>query len=247
MDSTIESDSATAVPNGGPRIALRPIPPPDPEIALWLCQLDRDPAEAAEFARSLSAAEHARAARFGTTLLRRRWTVGRATLRLLLGQQLGIEPAAVPFRRGVRGRPELDTANVLDFNVSHTGDLALIGIGVGLRSGERIGVDIERGDRTVNADGLARKFLTEGERAALAPLDASARRRRFLRLWTCKEAMSKATGDALSAPFRAIDVALEGGPRLAAGPAPYTPERWRLLAVAVPPDLIATLALWRTA
>jgi 4'-phosphopantetheinyl transferase len=221
------------------------MPSPDAAIALWLCDLDRDPAAVTMFAHWLSAAEHERAARFGTDLLRRRWMAGRAALRFLLGRVLGIEPARVQLRRGIRGRPELAAVNALDFNVSHTGDIALIGIGADLQAGERIGVDIERADRSVNADGLARKFLSERERAGLTPLDADARRLRFLRLWTCKEAMSKATGDALSAPFRDIEVALDDGPQLVAGPPPYSPNAWRLIAAEVPDGLLATVTIWR--
>lgn len=78
----------------------------------------------------------------------------------------------------------------------------------------------------------------------MAPLDEAARRRRFLQLWTCKEAMSKATGDALTAPFRDIDVTVDDGPRLIAGPPPYLADRWRLISAAVPSELIATVALW---
>ncbi len=87
-------------------------------------------------------------------------------------------------------------------------------------------IDIEREARRVNADGLARKFLSARERAEMATLDTDARRERFLRLWTCKEAMSKATGDALSAPFRDLDVSLDGDPKLLAGPPPYVPSAW---------------------
>jgi len=228
-----------------PGHSARTLPQPDAAIELWLCSLDSRAGEAAGLATSLSAAEHARAARFGTELLRERWIVGRATLRMLLGQQLNIEPAAVPLRRGVRGRPEGDIRDAPDFNVSHTGNVALIGIGVALPPEERIGVDIERADRDVNADRLARRVLTERESSSLAPLDSDARRRRFLRLWTCKEAMSKATGDALSAPFRRIDVALDDAIKLEAGPPPYEPDRWRLFAAAVPDDFIATVAIWR--
>ena len=166
-------------------------------------------------------------------------------MRLLLGRELDIDPSQVPLRRGVRGRPELDLPDAPDFNVSHTASVALIGIGAGLKRGERIGVDIERADRAVNADGLARRVLTERERADLAQLDAEARRRRLLRLWTCKEAMSKATGDALSAPFRRIDVDLSDGTRLSAGPPPYVPEQWRLFAADVPQAFIATVAVWQ--
>ena len=224
--------------------ALRALPAPDPAIALWLCDLERDPAAVEAFAVCLSAEERDRAARFGSALLRNRWIVGRATLRLLLGSATGSNPADIRIVRGVRGRPELVGARRLDFNVSHTAGVALIGIGHALPSATRIGVDLERADRRVNADGLARKFLTANERAALALLDADARRRSFLRLWTCKEAMSKATGDALSAPLRQLDVNLAAGLELQAGPPPYTPEDWRLIAADVGVEMIATVAVW---
>ena len=220
---------------------------PDPAIALWLYPLDCSSDESRAFERTLSPAEIERADRFGTPALRARWVAGRAALRRLLGAALGVDPAAVPLRRGTRGRPEVAAEHALDFNVSHTDNVALIGIAAGLPRGARIGVDVEREDRAVNADGLARKFMTARERAAMAPLDEQARRRQFLRLWTCKEAMSKATGDALSAPFRDIDVGLDDSPRLLAGPPPYVAGRWRLVSVAVPADLIATIAIWHGA
>jgi 4'-phosphopantetheinyl transferase len=218
---------------------------PAPGVALWLCHLDGASADIATLSPLLSAQEQARAERFGTVLLRRRWIAGRATLRTLLGRTLKVDPAAVRLRRGVRGRPELDGNHAVDFNVSHTGDTALIVIATGMQDGTHVGIDIEREDRRVNADGLARKFLTERERAEIAPLSSDVRRQRFLRLWTCKEAMSKATGDALSAPFRHIDVALDGGPRLVDGPMPYAPAAWQLVAAVTPPGMIATLAIWR--
>jgi 4'-phosphopantetheinyl transferase len=224
--------------------ACRALPAPDPAIALWLCDLERDSADVDALSASLSAEERTRATRFGTTLLRNRWTVGRATLRLLLGSALGIDPADVRIARGVRGRPELASPRRLDFNVSHTGGIALIGIGHALPVAARIGVDLERADRHVNADRLARKFLTERERSMLLPLTSDERRVRFLRLWTCKEAMSKATGDALSAQFGRLEVDLEPDLKRGAGPPPYTPADWRLIAGDAGDELFATVAVW---
>ena len=143
----------------------------------------------------------------------------------------------------MRGRPFVDAAVDLDFNVSHTAGTALFAI----TSGQRIGVDIEHRERRLNVDGVARKFMAAREQAVLAGLDPDARRRTLLRLWTCKEAMSKATGDALSAPFRQMEVEIEPALRLAAGPQPYEAARWRLCPVAAPPDFLATVALWRGA
>ena len=217
-----------------------------PGIELWLATLARTSAEIEELARWLSAAERARASRFGTEALRERWIAGRTTLRLLLGNVLGIPPAAVEIRRGVRGRPELADASAgVDFNVSHTGDAALVAIARGLPPRTRIGIDIERRDREVGVDRLARKFLSANERATLTDLDLRGRRERFLRYWTCKEAMSKATGDGLIAPFGRLEVVQPDNPRLAAGPPPYLPARWTLHAAGVPATWFATVAIWR--
>jgi 4'-phosphopantetheinyl transferase len=216
-----------------------------PGVALWLCPLERTRDEIDLLSATLSDAERARAGRFGTELLRNRWIAGRTTLRLLLGDTLGIGPSAVEIRRGVRGRPMLaDAGSGIDFNVSHTRDFGLIGIARGLPEGTRIGVDIERVDRDVGADRLATKFLTARERESLGHLDADERRKRFLRYWTCKEAMSKATGDGLAAPFRRLDVELAETPRLLDGPSPYVPARWTLLPAAVPATWFATVAIW---
>jgi len=225
----------------GNAVELQPVPG---GIRLWWLALDRPELEVAELARSLASEETARAQRFGTELLRQRWIVGRATLRMLLGDILGVAPSAVALGHGRRGRPVLREAS-LDFNVSHTCGMALIGIAHRPQRGMRIGVDVEHSLRKVNADGLSRKFLSDRERERLSPLAVDARRQGFLRLWTCKEAMSKATGDALSAPFRLLDVSLDGGLALVDGPAPYRPADWTLHPAVVPAGFIATVAIWQ--
>ena len=224
--------------------AVVPLASPWPGTRLWWCDLRADAARLRRCEALLSEAEHARGARFGTQALRDRYVVGRASLRIVLGETLGVAPERVPIVRGLRGRPTLGNGARLDFNVSHTVEVALLGVFEGRA---RIGVDVERSDRIVNVAGLARKFLTERERAALARLDADGMRRRVLTLWTCKEAMSKATGDALSAPFSRLDVDLRDGPRLVDGPAPYEPSRFALRSAAVPTGHIGTVALWRPA
>jgi 4'-phosphopantetheinyl transferase len=228
-----ERGSALAEP-----VALRA---PGADVDVWTCDLARDAASVAAMARVLSQAELARASRFGRPELRARYVVGRATLRAILGEALGVEPAQVAIVRGRRGRPAIEGGH-LDFNVSHTAGRAIFAV---TRSG-RIGVDIEHAERQVNVQGIARKFMSPGERAMLERLDADERRRALLRLWTCKEAMSKATGDALSAPFRELDVALAPAPSLQGGPAPYEPGRWRLLPVDMPGGYLATAALWHS-
>jgi len=216
------------------------LPSPVPGVELWWCPLERSAAEIEQLSGLLSTAELARAARFGTDALRARYVAGRATLRQLLGQRLAMPPQDVPIRRGARGRPELEFADAPDFNVTHTRGVGLIAIGETLR----IGVDVEHFDRSVAADKLARKFLTPREAETLAPLAPDDRRRQFLRHWTCKEAMSKATGDGLAAPFGKIEIALGTELVVVGGPPPYSPGAWRLEAVPVPSDFLATIAVW---
>jgi 4'-phosphopantetheinyl transferase len=210
------------------------------EISLWWISLSPT-GDCRPLAAELSAAERERMQRFATEVLRQRYLIGRASLRRLLGRVLGVEPVAVPIERGPRGRPQLAGIPHIDFNVSHTTDIALIAIAHHLK----VGVDIERADRSIYSLGIARKFLSERERAALPSSDPDQARQRILRLWTCKEALSKATGDALSAPFRQLDIELEPSLRLIDGPAPYDPRHFALLAAEVPASHFATIAVWR--
>jgi 4'-phosphopantetheinyl transferase len=223
-------------------VVARALPPPADGVQVWWRDLGGDDRIDPAFAELLSLSERARAERFGTPLLRARYVAGRATLRLLLGRFLDIAAADVPIARGRRGRPYVERDGAPDFNVSHTRDAAIIA----LSTRGPIGVDLERGDRTVDAARLARKFATPRERAAMATLGDDDSRRRFLRLWTCKEAMSKATGDGLAAPMGRLDVDVGAiSLRLVDGPAPYAPADWSLVAIDVPATHMATAALWR--
>ena len=221
------------------------LPASAPGVTLWWCELERSSDELALIAATLAPAETARAARFGTDALRHRWMAGRAALRQVLGRTLGIAPAGVEIRRGVRGRPELaDRGARIDFNVSHTHGVALLAVARDVSPTTRIGVDIEHAEREVGVDMLQKKFLAPLEREAIAPLSPDARRRRFLHYWTCKEAMSKATGDGIIAPFGHLEVELGPPPRLLGGPPPYVPADWSLHAAALPAEWFATVAIW---
>lgn len=221
----------------------RPLPSPLAGVDLWWCEVAADDAAQTLLHAWLSHDERARALRFGRASLATRYIVGRANLRWVLSRRLGCTPAAVPIVRDRTGRPRLAGEDLTDFNVSNTLGVALIGVTA--TPGLRIGVDLEHAERRVNHTALARKFLTGHERQNLAGLDEPTRRHAFLRLWTCKEAMSKATGDALSAPLRELDVALSPMLQLLGGPPPYVADAWELAAIAVPHGYLATLALWR--
>jgi 4'-phosphopantetheinyl transferase len=222
---------------------LQPLRAPDARVTLHWAPREADAGLATSLEPSLSASERVRAARFGRPHLRHRYVIGRATLRVVLAAALQVMPGEVPIARGRRGRPFVRDEPGLDFNVTHTADVMLVAIARDVT----VGVDVERADRRINAEGIARRCLSQHERSALAGMSSDEARIAVLRLWTCKEAMSKATGDGLAAPFRALDVGTQSPPRLRAGPPPYRPQDWRLHAVDVPVGHFATLALWSAA
>ena len=238
IDLSLEENASTG--NAELPARIERLSPPAAGVHVWWCDLQPSRAALESRERALSGAERDRSARFGTALLRERYVMGRGALREILAAELGIAPASVEIVRGVRGRPQLAPPADLDFNVSHTDHVAIVGV----VRGARIGVDVERLDRTINVSGIARKFLSTRERAALALMDVENARRRVLTLWTCKEAMSKATGDALSAPFDRIDVDVDRGLSLREGPTPYDPARWSLHPAKAPAEYVATVALW---
>ena len=222
-------------------VPVREMVPVAENVTLWWCELDVGDPNVLRMEALLAPAEHARATRFGNEMLRRRWIAGRGALRVVLGRVLDMPPARIEIQRGARGRPQLaDSAFAPDFNVSHTDGAAVMGVAYGAR----IGIDVERSDRAVGADRLARKFLAAGERTTLEGLADDERRARFLKYWTCKEAMSKATGDGLIAPFARLHVDI-APPRLLDGPPPYTPAAWSLHSAAAPAPYLVTVALWR--
>ena len=159
-------------------------------------------------AAQLSVDERERAARFHFERDRRRYVVTRGRLRQLLARELGVRPAEVLFDYGVHGKPSLGgrfVASPVSFNVSHSQDLALIGITAGID----VGVDIEALRALADEEQLARRHFSTAEFAEYQVVDTAARQRAFFCCWTRKEALVKALGQGLSYPLDAFDVSVD--------------------------------------
>lgn len=111
-------------------------------------------------------------------------------LRQALAPLVSLAPEALVFGREARGRPFLQHPQAPGFNLSDTPGGSLLAIA----ARGRPGVDIERLDRALPVERLARRWFSAAERAALQALPEEAARAAFLRLWTAKEASCKATG-----------------------------------------------------
>lgn len=204
-------------------------------IALYFWRLT-DPAEADAFARHLSPDETTRAARFVFEKDRIAYRIGRGRLREILGMLIGQPPEALRFTYGDHGKPALPGGPA--FNLSHSDGLACLAV-----ADRALGVDIEA-HREIE-DGVAERFFSPTEYAALSALPASGWTDGFFRCWTRKEAVVKAMGDGLSIPLDRFDVTLGPGapPRMTRlDPAHGAVAGWRLAHLDLGPGLTGALA-----
>lgn len=162
-------------------------------VDLWQWRLD-DPDP-----HHLSRDEHARAARFVFDRDRIRYLAGRARLRCILGRYLGLPPEKIVFDYGPYGRPSV---RGIVFNLSHTGDLALLAV----TRDVALGVDIET-VREIDM-GVADAHFSPSEIEALHALPTVQRTAAFYRCWTRKEAYLKAKGTGLSTALASFTVSL---------------------------------------
>jgi 4'-phosphopantetheinyl transferase len=173
-----------------PAVWTRPSSRPqlvDDVVDVWRVDLtgDADP-----LADLLSPDEQERAARFRQDVHRRRWKHARGVLRPLVGAYLGDDPQTLRFAPGPYGKPEVEPPTRLCFNVSHSGEVALFAFAFH----RAVGVDVEIGNRPVDAEALARQVLGDEDARRVEQLSPPDRQREFLRLWTRYEAELKCRG-----------------------------------------------------
>ncbi|AGY58079.1 4'-phosphopantetheinyl transferase family protein [Gloeobacter kilaueensis] len=167
------------------------------EVHLWLVSLDLPETEIARLALLLAEDERQRAARFVRAVLTNRFIAGRGRLREILASYLGCPPAALHFTYTAHGKPELvgpAGTGDLQFNLSHSEDLALCAV----RWKGRVGVDLEAEREMIDLEAMARQYFTQKEYHEICSLSPPLRSRKFLELWTFKEAYLKATGEGLA-------------------------------------------------
>ncbi len=108
---------------------------------------------------SLSADERQRASRFHFDTDCDRYVASHASLRDVLSRYLQCEPHDLKFSANEYGKPFLDRSNDfsrsknIEFNLSHSGDFALIAV----TRGRKVGVDVEHIRADIELEDLARR------------------------------------------------------------------------------------------
>lgn len=206
-------------------------------VEVWLVDLAVSPDRLERCAQVLDPLERERGDRFLRPADRARFLASHAALRLVLAEAQACAPSEIRLTAEAAGKPQLadPTGGHLEFNLSHSGGRALIG----LAGSTAVGVDIELIRPIPDAVRIARTHFSRDEAAALANLPSDAIEPAFFGLWTRKEAVVKALGTGLSLPLDRFSVTL-----------PPTPPRllrdsagWTLAAVDAGAHYAATVAV----
>ncbi|MFG2091968.1 4'-phosphopantetheinyl transferase family protein [Streptomyces sp. NPDC048612] len=222
------------------------------QVKVWLCPNDALAPELASVLAThwLDEQEQETARQFLFERDRRQYRVAHTLVRRALALEAGLVEAELVIRRSQRGRPFLQPmpgglprgGAHLDFNLSHTGGYNLLGI---VRR-HRIGVDVERLDRNAQAiEAITATFAPEEQEWIARSAPGRSRGRRALRLWTLKEAYSKARGLGLGLPFDefAFTLADDRGVTGFRPPADDQFTRWRFVELEPVPDVLAAVAI----
>jgi 4'-phosphopantetheinyl transferase len=188
------------------------------QVHVWCAWLDAPDADAPGLGALLSSDERARAAAFHFATDRRRYIASHALLRQVLAGYLAAEstiggtlcpdpksdarglahkapPSAseLEFASGSSGKPELLNAQ-LQFNLSHSGPLALLAVA----RDQAVGVDVEQRWEMPDLAILEERMFTPAALRRQQRLGPDLRLNGFYRRWTQLEAVGKCRGTGLA-------------------------------------------------
>ena len=166
------------------------------ELHLWRFELNCTLQSLAINRSLLNDEEQHRADRLLDRQKKNQFIVSRAGLRRILAGYLDSDPKQVFFRHNQSGKPFLAASHcsILNFNLSHSGQWAVLAVTKGIR----VGVDIEFIDTSIDYQQLATHYFDTREMESLSRYTPARQRRGFCRLWTQKESVLKKVGSGFS-------------------------------------------------
>ncbi|MFJ9005172.1 4'-phosphopantetheinyl transferase family protein [Streptomyces canus] len=212
-----------------------------PGVDVWTVPLDGPPATVATLARILSEGEAERADRCRFENDRRRFVIAHGALRLILAGCLDVPPEELRLRRGRHGKPRLAGSSDVRFNLSHSGELALVAV----TRHQEVGVDVDRLRPGLPVEPFAERFFPASDaRFVAAAAGPTERAERFLRLWTRKEAVVKAAGARLAQGLGlTVLTDADTDADVVRDPSGQIPGTWSVCDLPVPDGCLAALAV----
>ncbi|MFJ9041466.1 4'-phosphopantetheinyl transferase family protein [Streptomyces sp. NPDC102406] len=135
------------------------------------------------------------------------FAVSRMVIKYTAAAVLEAAPADLDLAYQPGGRPVLrGYGEELHLSLAHTEELVVVAVS----TGGPVGVDTESTERQASYALLRDQVCTAEEAAELDALPEDERRARFLRLWTLKEAYTKALGQGMRRRFNAVGFTWDG-------------------------------------
>nr|VFK39837.1 MAG: 4'-phosphopantetheinyl transferase [Candidatus Kentron sp. SD]VFK45289.1 MAG: 4'-phosphopantetheinyl transferase [Candidatus Kentron sp. SD]VFK80525.1 MAG: 4'-phosphopantetheinyl transferase [Candidatus Kentron sp. SD] len=186
------------------------------EVHVWRAPLDLPDIRIGALRETLNEEELQRIGRFRFSRHRRRFTVARGILKGLLAGYLQKPAARIGFEYNQYGKPFLKSDKSaprartddpwdgpIEFNVSHSGEMALYAFS----RNRRVGIDLEWTQRGIDdSERIVERFFSPREFAVFSRLPEYQKRTAFFGCWTRKEAYIKARGRGLSIPLDQFEV-----------------------------------------
>lgn len=177
-------------------------------IDIWLIDLAEEENDIFNHQRYLSPDELTRASKYLSGKKSREFIITRSSLRNIIGYVLKTDPRQVGIAYTSSGMPLLDQSwshTDITFNVSHSHDLAIIGVSVN----NIIGIDIEKIRDNIEFEKLTRRFFSQSEHQEIMKFKDTSRLDAFFATWTRKEALVKATGTGIAYGLDKFDVSVD--------------------------------------
>lgn len=180
-----------------------------------------------------------------------RFTLGRAMVRIVVGAALRIAATDVRLDSTCatcgepHGKPRARNNGAPEVSITHAGERVLVAVS----SMGAVGVDVEAPGSRLGSGGdisdLVADVLTPGERAHLRRIPPQVQHAAFLRAWTRKEALVKATGHGLLDDLRTIEVSAsdESARVLSSSDPGHPPESFSLADLPLPDGYVASVAV----
>lgn len=135
--------------------------------------------------------------------IKQKFIIHRSLLRLQLSNIIKISPTEITIHNTQYGKPFLNNNNLgISFNLSHSENYAIYAFSLN----NEVGIDIEEPRPHMNIFETASLVLAPCEIAQLKNLAPHEQGAAFLKLWTTKEAISKAMGQGLNMNFQQLIV-----------------------------------------
>ncbi len=174
-------------------------------VHVWYVSLDQSESVLQRLAQTLSDEEHQRAERFHFRKDKDHFKVARGVLRDILCHYLQREPGDIFFHYNDYGKPALGKHfSGLNFNVSHSGNVAIYAI----TCGREVGIDVEQIRADFAGESIAKRFFSPAEISVFCDLGTYEKKEAFFSCWTRKEAFIKATGKGVSFGLDNFEVSL---------------------------------------